>query len=110
MRFGALRMRKSSVSQDGGMKTRYFGGLAQVGGTFSVVLGGASARELHQRLGLAGGIWPQRLWRAPVIEHGHLLGAGDGAMRRAGLLRVVLSAKIIQRILQQGCAGIAALL
>jgi hypothetical protein len=63
---------------------------------------------LHERVrGLEGGAG---LRVAPVVEHGDLLRAGDGAARRARLLGVVLMFKVLAGVLLEWKGGISALL
>src|SRR5208282_813683 len=50
------------------------------------------------------------LGRAPIVEHGDLLHAGNGAMRRAGFLGMVLVGKVLGRVFLQGDGRKAALL
>src|SRR5262249_55276936 len=50
------------------------------------------------------------LGRAPVVEHRHLLDAGDGAEFRAGFFGVKLALQVFARVLFERDAGKAALL
>src|SRR5262245_42142410 len=50
------------------------------------------------------------LWRAPVVQHRHLLDAGDGAEFRAGLFGVKLVFQVFARVLFERDARKSALL
>src|SRR5215475_10145870 len=68
--------------------------------------------DLHQFAGLRR--WRSRRRRplriTPKVKDGHLVHAGNGAVRRAGLLGEILAPHMFPRVLLKGNAGIAALL